>query len=54
MERLRVLTKIQTQLVEDQHYNKNFNLSLPNIQQADPSHQQGKHKNQINKINPMK
>ena len=54
MQRLTVLTKIQIQPVKDQHYNKNFDLSLRNIQEADPNHQQGKHQKQINKINPMK
>ena len=45
---------MQTQLVKDQHCNRNFDLSLWNIQEADPNHQQGKHQKQINKINPMK
>ena len=54
MLRLTVSTKIQTQLVKDQHYNKNFDLSLRNMQEVDPNHQQGKHQKQINKINPMK
>ena len=54
MQRLTVSTKIQTQLVKDQHYTKNVDLSLRNIQEADPNHQQEKHQKEINKINPIK
>ena len=43
MQRLIASTKIQTQLVNDQHYSENFNRSLRNIQEADPNYQQGKH-----------
>ena len=54
IQRRTVLTKIQTELVKGQRFNKKLNPLLQTIEEADLNHQQGKNKKRINKINQMK